>query len=131
MTPSTPALRRYARRAGLALGAYVVSALAVAGWAAGSPGIVRGLLALAPALPVLAAVVATSRYVAEEAEPLQRAIQTEAMLWAVGVTFTIATAWGLLEPLAGAPHVPSYTAFAVFSSVVAAVQLARRRFPRR
>ena len=131
MTPTTPALRRYARRAGAALGAYVVAALAVAIWAGGSPGIVRALLAVAPALPVLAAVVATSRYVAEEAEPLQRAIQIEALIWAIGVTFTIATAWGLLEPLAGAPPVPSYAAFAVFSSVVAAVQLARRRFPRR
>ena len=133
MTPMTEAGRRYLRRGGAALLAYVVASGLLAVWSAG-PRPPRSLLlyplAIAPALPVLAAVVATSRYFREEADELQRAIQIEALLWAVGVTFGVATVWGFLEPLAHAPVVPSYFAFAVFCSVVVSVQLARRRFPR-
>ena len=132
MTPATPAASRYVRRAALALAVYLALTIAVALWARGGPSagaVLRCVAALAPGVPVLAAVVATGRYFAEEVDPLQRTIQVEALLWAVGVTFGVATVWGFLEPLAGAPHVPSYCAFLVFCSVVGSVQLARRLFP--
>ena len=133
MTPMTEAGGRYLRRGGAALLVYVAASGLLAVWIASSRpprSLLLYPLAIAPGLPVLAAVAATSRYFVEEADPLQRVIQIEALLWAVGVTFCVATVWGFLEPLAHAPAVPSYSAFAVFCSVVVSVQMARRRFPR-
>ncbi len=133
MTPLSSAGHRYLRRGGGALLAHVLTVVPAAIWAGRSSpphGPLIWPITLASGLAVLAAVVATHHYLKEETDRLQRAIQIEALIWAIGVTFGVATVWGLLEPLARVPAVPSYCAFAVFSSVAISVQLARRRFPR-
>ena len=126
---SSVAARRYARRIVPLLLFHLVMVGMVAVRLAGPrpPGAaVAGLLAVLAALPVVALVWATRSYAAEEADAFQRSVQVEALLWAIGVTFGIATAWGVLEGAGLVPRVPSYFAFSVFCIVVASVHLARR-----
>jgi hypothetical protein len=134
VTPASPAAKRYVRDAALSYAVYgaLTAGLAEASGAVRAlPGWVSYLAALVCAAPVLGAVCVTARYFRDETSGLDRDIQVEALVWAMGVTFCVATAWGFLGRLVGAPQPPSYCAFAVFGSVVASVQLARRLFPRR
>ena len=65
-------------------------------------------LAILPALPLVAVVASLGAYLAEETDEYQRALMVEAILWGTGGTLVIASVWGFLEGLAGAPHVEAY-----------------------
>ena len=87
------------------------------------------LLAVLPALPLIAAIVILGRYVREETDEFKRAVFVEAMLWAIGVTMVLTTAWGFIEMFIPGVHVPVLWVFPVFCVIAAASKLfVRRRY---
>lgn len=74
------------------------------------------VLALLPALPVIAVVTVALLYIREETDEVEkeRALSSEAMIWGIGATLSIATLWGFLEDFGLAPRVHSYLALPLF-----------------
>jgi xanthosine utilization system XapX-like protein len=127
----SPAARRYTRRFMTAMSVYVFTLLgAVSALRYLRPtGGLAYALAIAPALPLIAAIGVIGLYLREETDEFQRAIQTEAALWATGGMMAIATVWGFLEMFGLVPHVDSWCAFPIWSVLLAPGQLlARRRY---
>jgi hypothetical protein len=81
------------------------------------PGPVRYAVALAPSVPIAGVIFVGARYL-RDADEYLRAMMARRILWASGVTFILTTAWGFLEDLAGAPHIPLYWVFTVFGALV-------------
>ncbi|HLW80677.1 MAG TPA: hypothetical protein VKS20_01415 [Candidatus Acidoferrales bacterium] len=92
-------------------------------------GPVSYALAAFPALPLIAVIVLLVRYLREETDEFKRAVITEAMLWSIGLTMTLTTAWGFIEMFIPNMHISVLWVFPVFC-VTAAVSkfLVRRRF---
>jgi len=68
-------------------------------------------------------------YLREETDEFERAIQTEAALWATGGVMAIATTWGFLEMFGLVAHLESWWAFPVWAALLGPGQLlARRRY---
>ena len=106
----TPAFRRYQHRV---IGASLVYAGALLGsvWLFKHhppEGVVRYLVAVAPALPLVGIIAAMGFFLKEEDDEFQRALMVEQMLWSMGATLSIATVWGFLESFGVAPHVDAY-----------------------
>ncbi len=59
--------------------------------------VVRQLLAVLPAVPILAALVCTVTYLAEEIDEFQRSLLIESILGGIGVALAATTVWGYLE----------------------------------
>jgi Kef-type K+ transport system membrane component KefB len=62
------------------------------------------LLAILPALPIVAALVATGAYLNEEKDEFQRNLFVQAILGGIAGTLSLTTVWGYLEDFARAPH---------------------------
>ena len=92
-----------------------------------APGLWRYVLALAPALPLLATIWAMGAYLVEETDEFRRAILAQAMLWGLGVTLAFTTVWGFLEENADVPHFPLYLVFPVFCAGMGLAQIFVRR----
>jgi len=127
----TAPARRYGRRVMVAMGLYVVTlSFAIGGFLSlphGSP--LAWLVAAAPAIPVIAVIVAMARYLREETDEFERTVQAEAALWATGGLLAIATLWGFLERFGLAPHAESYFAVVIWFLLLGPSQvLVRRRF---
>lgn len=92
-------------------------------------GAMAYFLAALPALPLIAVIVLLGRYLHEEIDEFKRALITEAMLWSIGLTMALTTAWGFIEMFIPGMHVPVLWVFPVFC-VMAAISkfLVRRRF---
>jgi hypothetical protein len=127
-TPS-PAARRYQRRFMIAMGAYVITL-------AGAIGVFNGAhppvwlvwpLALAPALPIVGVIVVMGLYLREETDEFQRAIASEAALWATGALLSIATVWGFLEEFGLVVHAPAWAAFPVWALALGLANASVRR----
>lgn len=105
-----PAKRRYNRRIVIASVAYAAMLLPttyiVEHHAPALP--LRIVLALLPALGIVAIFVALGRYLLEESDEYLRACMVNQMLWATGITLSLATIWGFLENYDAAPHLPMY-----------------------
>lgn len=105
-----PAKRIYNRRIIVASVAYAAMLLPttyiVSHYAPALP--LRILLALLPALGIVAMFVALGRYLLEETDEYLRAGMVNQMLWATGITLSVATIWGFLENYDAAPHLPMY-----------------------
>lgn len=87
------------------------------------------LLAVLPALPLIAAIVILGRYIREETDEFKRAVFVEAMLRAIGVTMVLTTAWGFIEMFIPGIHVPVLWVFPVFCVMAVASKLfVRRRY---
>lgn len=87
------------------------------------------LLAVAPALPLSGAIVATGLYLREETDEFQRAIHAEAALWATGGMLAITNVWGFLEMFRVVPYVPAWLAFVVWCACLGPAHIiARRRY---
>jgi hypothetical protein len=87
------------------------------------------LLAIAPALPLLGAIVVMGLYYREETDELERAIASEAVLWATGALLAIATVWGFLEEFKLVVHVEAWAAFPIWAVGLGLAQaLVRRRY---
>lgn len=86
-------------------------------------------LAVSPALPLVGAIVILGRYIREETDEFKRAVFVEALLWAIGLTMVLTTAWGFIEMFIPGMHVPILWVFPVFCVIAAASKLfVRRRF---
>jgi hypothetical protein len=130
VTP-TPAAGRYRRRFLVAMTAYVFTllvaeslyiALHPAPWLAWP-------LALAPSIPIIATIVVMGLYLREETDELERAIASEAALWATGGLLAIATTWGFLEQFGLVIHVEAWAAFPVWAICLGpATAIVRRRY---
>lgn len=107
------AQRRYMWRFLPAMGVYSVaiigSNLAAQAWQ--PQGALLFLVALAPALPLLAAIAAIGLYLAEETDEFIRSRNATAAIGALGLLLAIATVWGFLEEGGVVPHLPLWAAF--------------------
>lgn len=93
------------------------------------PGVASYLLAVAPAIPLIAAIVILGRYIREETDEFKRAVFVESLLWALGATMVLTTAWGFIEMFVPGIHVPVLWVFPVFCAMAAASKLfVRRRY---
>lgn len=87
------------------------------------------LLAVTPAVPLIAAIFILGRYIREETDEFKRAVFVEALLWALGVTMVLTTAWGFIEMFVPDLHVPVLWVFPAFCATAAASKLfVRRRY---
>jgi hypothetical protein len=80
-------------------------------------GVLAYALAIAPALPLLAAIAIMGFYIHEENDEFQRLMFVESALWATGALLAIATTWGFLETFHLAPHVESWAAFPLWAAL--------------
>lgn len=92
-------------------------------------GIAAYLVAASPAVPLIAAIVILGRYIREETDEFKRAVFVEALLWAIGLTMAVTTAWGFIEMFIPAKRIPVLWVFPLFC-VMAVVSkfLVRRRY---
>lgn len=128
--PSTAA-RRYLRRFFPAMTAYVVVLFASLWFIENHnpKGPLLWLLGVAPAIPVMGVIAAMGLYLVEETDEFQRAILVQSMLWGIGITLSLSTAWGFLENVGALPHFPLYLIFAVFCGAFGLAQpFIRRRY---
>ena len=119
--PTSLAGRRYTRRIAISMTVYVAF-LFFSVWSLQHlhPGRAATIiLAVLPALPILAVIVVVGLYLKEEKDEFQRELLIQAMLWGMGVTMAAATVWGFLEANAGVAHVPGFYVFVLFWAVVA------------
>ena len=92
-------------------------------------GLAAYVLATPPALPLLAVVVSMGVYLREETDEFERAMQTEAALWASGGLLAVETVWGFLELFGLVPHIQTWWAFAIWCFLLAPGRLlALRRY---
>lgn len=117
-----PAIRRYILRFFTAMTLYVIF-LVGAVWAFPRyhpTGLLAYLLAILPALPIMAVIGVVALYVTEEQDEFQRALLVRALLWGIGLTLAATTAWGFLEVFSLAPHLDLYLVFPLFCVLAAA-----------
>jgi hypothetical protein len=128
---ASPAAARFVRRHLIAMTLYVFCWLAVLfafrAWQPTGPA--AYLLAMAPAVPLVADLAAMGLFLREETDEFQRQVSIEAVLWATGATLAIATIWGFLETFHLAPHALGWMAFPLWSVCLGpATILVRRRY---
>lgn len=122
---NAPAARRYLLRLGGAMGLYVVTlAVAVKLFRSPTPpeGVLKYAVAVAPGLPILAAIWAMGRYIVELPDEYQRLRLAIACLWATGLTLGLCTVWGFLQNFAAVPGPPLYGVFIMFMIFLGLVQ---------
>lgn len=131
MNSRSEAGRRYLRRFIPTMLAYVVIILGVS-FAFRDPalaGPLAWLLAVAPALPVLAVIAIMGLYIREETDEFQRNVLIESMLWGFGATLSVTTVWGFLEMYVHTPGLQSFWAFPLFCGAMGLSQVfVRRRY---
>ncbi len=123
--------RRYLRRFFPAMTGYVVVLFASL-WiieAYHPKGPLLWLLGVAPAIPVMGVIAAMGLYLMEETDEFLRTVLIQSMLWGIGITLGLATAWGFLENVGAVPHFPLYLIFPVFCGSFGLSQpFVRRRY---
>ncbi|WP_425993773.1 hypothetical protein [Caulobacter sp. DWR1-3-2b1] len=113
---TTAAGRRYIARFFTAMLAYV-GVLCGSLWAIRNlepTGPLLWILAIAPAIPVIAVIAIMGLYLIEETDEFIRSVLIQSMLWGVGITLSACTAWGFLENAEVVPHIPLYLVFPIF-----------------
>ena len=124
MNKKNPAQRRYIARFFPAMAAYVAVLFACT-WAIRDwepEGATLLLLAVAPALPLLAVIVIMGLYLAEERDEFIRSRLVTAMIGGIGITLAITTVWGFLENGADVAHFPTFLAFPIWCGSFGIVQ---------
>ena len=87
------------------------------------------VLAITPALPLLAVIVNMGIYLRQETDEFERAMQAEAALWASGGLLAVETVWGFMELFGLAPHIQSWWAFPIWCVLLGPGNvIARRRY---
>ena len=118
--PRNQAARRYNRHFFLAMGLYVVfillSVFLLKHRHPAAP--LACLLAVLPALPLIASLGFVAQYVAEEKDEFERTLLLESMLWALGGVLAVSTVWGLLEMLDSFPRLPIFFIYPGFWMLV-------------
>jgi hypothetical protein len=82
-------------------------------------GLTVYLLALLPALPMVASLAVVGVYVAEEPDEFERSILVRSILWGLGGALVVGTVWGALEDFAQAPHRAAFYSYLLFWIVMA------------
>ncbi len=121
---SNPAHRRFHRRTMAVMISYAL-ALAVMSLSMDQlrpKGVALVLLALLPALPIVAAIGLAAVYLSEQKDEFVRTVLIESMLWGVGATLIVTTVWGALEKFA---HIRPMSLFLVYPLCCVFVILAR------
>lgn len=122
------ALRRYNRRFILASFAYSATLMAAI-WASEDghwPLPVLVLIALAPAVPVVAMIWTMARLIVEEQDEYLRAGYIQDALFATGLMLALAATWGFLEQFDIVPHLPSWWVFPAWAVSLGIGQCWRR-----
>lgn len=116
MSLNNPAARQYLRRMAVAMFFYLLFLFAaVVIFVHRHPtGPLAYVLAILPALPIIAMIAAFGLYLKEEKDELQRAIGVEALLWSTGATLALTTAWGFLENFTHVPHLQLIWIYPIF-----------------
>jgi hypothetical protein len=111
--PMRAPVRRYMRRFLPAMGVYVVVLFAsmrlYRTYDLATP--LLWLIAVAPALPLIAAITAIGLYLKEEDDEFQRTLAISAHVLATGLMLAILTVWGFLEQFQLVAHIPAWSAF--------------------
>lgn len=131
MNKQSPAGRRYLKRF---IPTMVVYAATVFGasfafdlWNPTGP--LAWLIALAPALPIVAVIAIMGLYIKEETDEFQRNVLIESMLWGMGLTLSATTVAGFLEMYVHTPPLQSFWAFPLFCGSMGLSQVfVRRRY---
>lgn len=120
----SPAAKRYTARFFPAMTAYVGVLFASLWWIRhqNPQGPLLWVLAVAPALPIIAVIAIMGLYLIEETDEFVRATLVQAMLWGMGATLAGCTAWGFLENVDLAPHLPLYMVFPIFCAAMGLAQ---------
>jgi xanthosine utilization system XapX-like protein len=114
--PSTKAGRRYIYRLAPTMAVYIVF-LFITQWTfhhLHPTGLVVYLLAVLPALPLVATLAIVGLYIAEESDEFERSIIVQSMLWGLGGSLSVSTIWGFLEDFAHAPHISTFYVYVFF-----------------
>jgi hypothetical protein len=91
-------------------------------------GTARYVVAVAPALPLVAVVFFIGQLMYGKEDEFQRALWAEAMLWGTAVTLAATTVWGFLES-AGALHIPLYWVFPFWTgAALASIPFLARKY---
>lgn len=72
------------------------------------PGSVEYLVAILPALPIIGIFAAMGRYLVEEQDEYVRMLMVRQILWASGLTLSLATIWGFLDNFGLVGHADGY-----------------------
>src|SRR3954453_23222461 len=72
------------------------------------PDMVKYVVAVLPAIPIIGIFAAIGRYLVEEQDEFVRMLMVRQTLWASGFALSIATAWGFLESFEVVRHVEAY-----------------------
>jgi hypothetical protein len=109
--------RRYQLRQVGCMAAYVVTLpLVIRAFQSGQPaGLLKYLLAVLPALPLVGITLAIGLYLVEETDEFRRLKTTLIVLGGFGITLVVTTVWGFLESFAGVAHTPLWSVFIIFS----------------
>ena len=71
-------------------------------------------IAILPSIPLVAMIAIAGLYLKEETDEFQRFIFQQSLLWSVGFVLAVTSIWGLLEMIAGVPHLPIFYVFPGF-----------------
>ena len=71
-------------------------------------GLIAWVVAILPAVPVIAIFASLGRYLVEEQDEYVRMLMVRQMLWAMGFTISCATIWGFLDNFGLVGHVDGY-----------------------
>jgi len=116
MICKSTAARRYYVRFAVTMTLYVVTLCATVEafihWHL--KGALGYLLALLPAIPCIGLLAAFGLYLAEEKDEFQRMLGVQSMLWGIGGTLSVTTAWGFLQSFTHIPHFQPIWTFVLF-----------------
>jgi len=78
------------------------------------PDTLKYVIAILPALPIIGIFAALGRYLVEEGDEYLRILMVRQILWASGLTLSIATIWGFLDNFGLVGHADGYWLIALW-----------------
>ena len=126
---TTPAMRRYTRRAMVMSFGYVLTLFAALGTTRHITieGPLLWAFALLPTVPIIGLIWAIARLLIEETDEFQRMRMVRASLIASGLVLVAATLWGFLEMFGLVPHVWLWAVFPLWALGLGVGQIVNRR----
>lgn len=113
---SNPAIRRFMMRFLACMLAYAMT-LVLSFWVFvrfHPTGILAWVLAVFPALAIVAQIVACGMYLAEEKDEFVRNVLVQSMIWGIGATLAVTTTWGFLEGFVHIRHLDPTLVYPLF-----------------